>query len=71
MADILGNRDQTRAALDRLRDEASDEAEDLIGRLHAMDFIDDVIGEDNQMPSRIGDFEITGVLGRGGMGTVY
>ena len=71
MADILGDKDRTRGARERLKEEGSEEAEDLIGRLHAMDFIDDVIGDDHQMPRKIGDFDITGVLGRGGMGTVY
>lgn len=71
MADILGDKNQTRSARECLRDEGSEDAEDLIGRLNAMDFIDDVIGDEVQMPSKIGDFEITGVLGRGGMGTVY
>ncbi|MCA8956753.1 MAG: serine/threonine protein kinase [Planctomycetes bacterium] len=71
MAEILRRDTQTVRARDELQQEASEEADDLLGRLNALEFIDDVLGEECQLPSRIGEFEIQGVLGRGGMGTVY
>ena len=71
MADLLSDKSRAAAAREDLRKEGSDEADDLLGRLNAMDFIDTVLGEDYDLPGKIGDFEITSVLGRGGMGTVY
>ena len=71
MANLLSDETKAAHARDELRDEHSEQADDLLGRLNAMEFIDSVLGEDTALPSRIGDFEITGVLGRGGMGTVY
>ena len=71
MASILGDKAKSLEARNNLRKEGTDEADDLLGRFNAMDFIDSVLGEDYELPEKIGDFEITGVLGRGGMGTVY
>ena len=71
MAELLGDKTRSGRERESLRKEGTPVADDLLGRLNAMDFIDSVLGEDYELPSRIGDFEITGVLGRGGMGTVY
>ncbi len=46
------------------------ENDDLLRRLNALDFVDSLVGG-VVMPDRIGDYRITGLLGRGGMGTVY
>ena len=69
MAGIL--RDKTPVVREQLRQESTEEAEDLLGRLNAMDFIDSVIGESVDLPEKIGHYRIIGVLGHGGMGTVY
>lgn len=47
------------------------EAEDLRARLDALDFVQQVVGGSADVPSRLGEYEIKGLLGRGGMGTVY
>jgi serine/threonine protein kinase len=73
MAELL--RDSSSSSAQGLRAElegvASDEATDLMGRLHALDFVNSVVGGGVDVPSRIGVYAIKGVLGRGGMGTVY
>jgi len=56
---------------DRLRAESTDAADDLLGRLNALQFLDGVVGEVSEVPTRLGDYTISGLLGRGGMGTVY
>lgn len=71
MAEILSDKTRPHRKREELQNEASPMADDLLGRLNAMDFIDSVLGEDYEVPNRIGDYEISGVLGRGGMGTVY
>ncbi|MCK5940327.1 MAG: hypothetical protein KAI24_00045, partial [Planctomycetes bacterium] len=71
MADVLrestGHADVRR----RLQDEDSDTASDLLSRLNALDFVQQVVGGEIDLPERIGGYEIKGLLGRGGMGTVY
>lgn len=54
-----------------LQDEKSDEADDLLSRLNALDFVQQVVGGTGDLPDRIGGYAIKGMLGRGGMGTVY
>lgn len=54
-----------------LQNEGTEEAADLLGRLNALEFVDGVVGSPVDVPKRLGEYEIRGVLGRGGMGTVY
>lgn len=61
----------TADARSRLQQEATAESEDLLARIQAFDFVSSVVGEAGDLPERLGDFRITGLLGRGGMGTVY
>ncbi len=72
MAEILRRKKGPRRALrETLAGERTGEAEDLLGRLNALDFIDSLVGETSDIPERLGDYRIRGLLGRGGMGTVY
>ncbi|MDA0375541.1 MAG: serine/threonine-protein kinase [Planctomycetota bacterium] len=55
-----------------LRLESGEEADDILGRINVLDFLDSVVGDvGNELPERLGDYRIIGLLGRGGMGTVF
>lgn len=72
MVDILQGEKAPRQRLrESLRDEGTRASDDLLGRLNALEFVDTLVGEVTEMPERLGDYRITGLLGRGGMGTVY
>ena len=71
MADLLSSETSNAHIRHELQQEETEEASDLLGRLNALDFVGTVVGETTDMPERLGDYKITGLLGRGGMGTVY
>ncbi|GAB4147075.1 MAG: hypothetical protein Fur0037_15230 [Planctomycetota bacterium] len=71
MAEILSSGESGIEARARLQRAPSGCSEDLIGRLDALEFVDSIVGSNVEIPPRIGAYRITGVLGRGGMGTVY
>ena len=71
MADVLRGSDESSDVRRELEGEASDEASDVLSRLNALDFVEQVVGGDAELPGRIGGYQIKGLLGRGGMGTVY
>ena len=72
MADVL--RRSTTSNSDvraQLHGDESHEASDMLARLDALDFVNQVVGNPTDVPTSIGSYEVKGVLGRGGMGTVY
>ncbi len=73
MAEILrGSSSSSGAQLRReLAADATAEASDLIARLNALDFVQQVVGGSADVPTQLGEYQIKGLLGRGGMGTVY
>ncbi|HEX6811196.1 MAG TPA: serine/threonine-protein kinase [Planctomycetota bacterium] len=54
-----------------LQGDATAEGTDLLSRLNALEFVQQLVGGAGDVPTRIGDYQVKGVLGRGGMGTVY
>ncbi|MCA8943486.1 MAG: hypothetical protein KDB80_13060, partial [Planctomycetes bacterium] len=55
-----------------LREEGGADSEDLLARLSALDWVDSIVGmPGSELPERLGEYRITGLLGRGGMGTVF
>jgi serine/threonine protein kinase len=71
MAEFLSSGSASGDVRRQLQKESTPEAEDLLGRFNALDFLSGVVGDAVDMPQRLGDYRITGLLGRGGMGTVY
>ncbi|MEY2980551.1 MAG: Serine/threonine-protein kinase PrkC [Planctomycetota bacterium] len=73
MAELLADGFRPSPDLRRaLRLESGEQADDLLGRINVLDFLDSVVGDvGNELPERLGDYRIVGLLGRGGMGTVF
>ena len=71
MADVLRGSSGPAEVRRRLEGEQSEEASDVLSRLNALDFVEKVVGADVDVPERIGSYRVKGLLGRGGMGTVY
>jgi serine/threonine protein kinase len=71
MADVLSGSSTGTSLRQQLLREEGDHANDLLARLDALDFVDQVVGSGIEMPVAIGAYQIKGLLGRGGMGTVY
>ncbi|MEQ1631792.1 MAG: serine/threonine-protein kinase [Planctomycetota bacterium] len=71
MAELLASGRPGSDLRKQLEQTSTPEGEDLLSRLNALDFLSGVVGEGTDMPERLGDYRITGLLGRGGMGTVY
>ncbi|MFY9342282.1 MAG: protein kinase, partial [Planctomycetota bacterium] len=71
MADVLRGSTSGADLRAELQQQTSAAATDLLARLNALDFVQDVVGTPRDVPSRIGPYQVKGVLGRGGMGTVY
>jgi serine/threonine protein kinase len=71
MADVLRGSSSGADLRASLQHETTAAASDLRGRLNALDFVQQIVGHATDVPDRIGAYEIKGVLGRGGMGTVY
>lgn len=73
MAELLAGHPRPDPDLKRkLRDEASDDSDELLARLNALEYLDTLVGEiGGDLPQRLGDYRIVGLLGRGGMGTVF
>ena len=71
MADLLRGSSSGAELRRELQQQQTPEATDLLSRLNALDFVQQVVGNTTDVPARIGPYTIKGVLGRGGMGTVY
>ncbi|MFT4513495.1 MAG: serine/threonine protein kinase [Planctomycetota bacterium] len=71
MAKVLSGSTSNADLRRKLQDEESEEADDLLSRLNALDFVQQVVGGHSELPERIGGYGIKGLLGRGGMGIVY
>lgn len=73
MASLLSANPRGTTDLKReLQEEATDESDDILARLNALEYVDTLVGEiGSDLPQRLGDYRIVGLLGRGGMGTVF
>ena len=73
MAEILaGDPRSISRARRELRESEVAGAGDLLSRLDALDFVDSIVGQPgSDLPERLGEYRITDLLGRGGMGTVF
>ncbi|MBP8302208.1 MAG: serine/threonine protein kinase, partial [Planctomycetes bacterium] len=71
MADMLRGSTSGAELRRELVSDDTEQASDLLARLDALDFVQQVVGGSSDVPTRLGDYTIKGLLGRGGMGTVY
>jgi hypothetical protein len=71
MAEILAGHRAPATVRRQLRTDDSAVAGDLLERLNALEFVDSIVGGAGDLPERLGDYRIVGLLGRGGMGTVF
>ena len=71
MAELLAGSASTQEIRRQVEGDKTDHAEDLLSRCNALEFVSGCVGEVQDMPERLGTYRITGLLGRGGMGTVY
>ncbi len=71
MAELLGNCSDSAGLRRELQGQQTEEASDLLSRLNALDFVQQVVGGHSELPDSIGGYAIKGLLGRGGMGIVY
>lgn len=71
LADVLRGSSSGAELRAELVGDRTEQASDLRARLDALDFVQQVVGGATDMPKRLGVYEIKGLLGKGGMGTVY
>jgi serine/threonine protein kinase len=71
MADMLRGSTSGAELRRELVSDDTEQASDLLARLDALEFVQQVVGGSSDVPTRLGDYTIKGLLGRGGMGTVY
>jgi len=71
MAEVLRGSSSGAELRAELQGDGTAEGSDLLSRLNALEFVQQVVGGTADMPARLGDYQIKGLLGRGGMGTVY
>jgi serine/threonine protein kinase len=71
MADVLRGSSSGAELRRELEADATEASSDLLSRLNALDFVQQVVGSTSEIPARVGSYTVKGVLGRGGMGTVY
>ena len=71
VADVLRGSSGPADVRRELEGDGSEQASDVLSRLNALDFVEQVVGNESELPEQIGGYEVKGTLGRGGMGTVY
>jgi serine/threonine protein kinase len=71
LADVLRGSTSGAELRAELAGDRSEQSSDLRARLDALEFVQQVVGGTTDMPQRLGVYEIKGLLGKGGMGTVY